>query len=420
MSTNDMTQLQAWFKTSYADRVTDLTPENVYYAKMIPDLPSAQQPGGTYTHPVTLTSEQGITKASASAGAFALNSPIAMSTQNATINGSQFLLRSGLDYETIYRSRNDKNAFIRATKGVVKNMLKSAWFYQEADIMWGQQGIATVSSISTNTITITTAEFAAGLWLGSENRKLRIESSAGVLRGTCAVSSYDIAARTVTVDSAPAGVSSTDVIFFEADGAAGANCMQGIYKILSPASASFMGINDSTYNLWAPLSAYGAGSAPLTGTKLLNCIAGQVNKGLGDEIRDIDVCVNPLTFQNIGNDLNAIREIDSSYKTTEMSNGAEAIVFHCQAGKVSLFAHNMMKEGYAFVHPKASKFFSKVGCQSTPTFALPGMSKSNETEYIRPMENNAGCESRLYWNSSVFSEMRAQGRIISGIVNATV
>ena len=240
MSTNDMSSLQGWFKTAYADKVVDLTPDNVYYAKEIPDVPSDQQPGGTHSQPVTLSSEQGITKAAASAGAFALNSPIAMATANATIVGSQFLLRTGLDYETIFRSKN-KNAFIRATKGTVDNMLKSAWFYQEADLMWGKQGIATVASVSTNTLTITTAEFAAGLWLGSENRKLRIESSAGVLRGEASVSSYDIGARTVTLDAAPAGVSATDVIYFAADGASGANCMNGIYKLLVPAAGSFQG-----------------------------------------------------------------------------------------------------------------------------------------------------------------------------------
>ena len=106
MSTNSMTTLTGWFKTSYADKIKDLTPDNVYYAKEIPDVPADQQPGGTYTQPVTLTSEQGITKAAASAGAFALNSPIAMGTSTATINGSQFLLRTGLDYETIFRSKN--------------------------------------------------------------------------------------------------------------------------------------------------------------------------------------------------------------------------------------------------------------------------------------------------------------------------
>ena len=78
-----------------------------------------------------------------------------------------------------------------------------------------------------------------------------------------------------------------------------------------------------------------------------------------------------------------------------------------------------MKEGYAFIHPKASRFFEKIGCQSTPTFELPGMVNAGEKQYLRTMENSAGVETRLYWNTSIFTDMRAQGRIISGITNAT-
>jgi hypothetical protein len=299
-------------------------------------------------------------------------------------------------------------------------MLKSAYFYQEADIMWGRTGVGIVSAIAVNTITITTASYASGLWLGSENRRIRIESAAGVLRGTCAISSYDVTARTVTVDAAPAGVIATDVIFYEADGAAGANCMQGIYSISTPAGTTFMGINDSTYNLWAPLSAYGAGSAPLSFNKIMLCLAGMANKGLGDEIKETEVVVNPLTWQNLGNDMAALRQIDSSYKSEEASNGSEKLTFFCQTGKVSIITHKCMKEGFAFVHPKAKSCFQKIGCQSTPTFELPGMVSSDGGKaYLRTMENNAGVETRIYWNTSIFTELRAQCRIISGIVNAT-
>ena len=96
-----MDTANGWFKTSYADKIVDSIPDNTYFAKEIPALPAEQQPGGSYTIPVTLTSEQGITLASASAGAFELNAPIAMGTSQASIVGAQFLLRTGIDYETI-------------------------------------------------------------------------------------------------------------------------------------------------------------------------------------------------------------------------------------------------------------------------------------------------------------------------------
>jgi hypothetical protein len=196
--------------------------------------------------------------------------------------------------------------------------------------------------------------------------------------------------------------------------------MSGIYNILTPASGAFMGINDATYSLWAPATAYPAGNAPLTFNKIMLAISGAVNKGLGDDINEIDVIVSPGAWQNLGNDLAALSTIDSSWKSADAGNGSEAISFFCQAGKVKVITHRLMKEGFAFIHPKASRFFERVGCQSTPTFKLPGMVSAGDEQYLLTMQNNAGIELRNYWNTSVFTDKRCQGRIISGIVNATV
>jgi hypothetical protein len=410
--------LQAWFKVDYADKLKDLTPDFVYYAKEIPALPSDQQPGGYFTQPVTLTSEQGVTFASSRAGAFALNSPIDMLADNAIIEGSQCLIRSALDYESIFRSKN-KNSFIAVTKGKIQNMIKSAYLYLEANIMWGRSGIGVVSSIGTNTIVITTASYAPGFWLGSEKRRIRIESAAGVLRGSAAITSWDIEARTVTVDSAPAGIIATDIIYFDAAGAAGANEMIGMYNIMNPANTTMFGINGTNYGLWMPSTAYDCGAAPISFNKIMLAVTRAGNRGLGDDISEIDVTVSPYGWQNLANDLAALRMLDSSYKTSEASNGSEKITFTTRIGKVSVRAHKMMKEGFAFIHPKASRAFVQVGNMPVPTFELPGMVAGKEGTYLRPMENNAGVESRIYWNSSVFTATRSHCILMTNIVNAT-
>jgi hypothetical protein len=413
----DMTQVNGWFKTSYADKIVDLTPDTVYYAREAKPLDAELQPGLGYSVPVTLTSEQGVTKASSAAGAFALNSPVAMSAVQTSIVGSQLLLRSALDYETIFRSKN-KNSFIAATKGAVENMLKSAFFYLEADIMWGKSGIGAVSSINSNTITLTAASFAPGLWFGSEGRLLRIESSAGVLRGTATVSSYDIDAKTVTVDSAPGGVVATDVIFFSADGATGANCMTGLHSAIGTTSGLLWGINRSTYGLWRPSTAYDCGNAPLSFNKIMGAITRASNHGLGSDISDVEVVVNPSAFRDMANDMAALRRLDSDYKSEEASNGSEKLTFYCPVGKVSVVTHKLMKEGFAFVHPAASKSLEIVGAAPKPTFELPGMVSNGEKQYLRSLENNAGVETRVYWNASVFTSKINQMILMTGIVNA--
>jgi hypothetical protein len=411
----NLSQANGWFKTSYGD-LKDLIPENLYYAKEIPALDSSKQPGADYSVGVTLTSEQGVTKASSQAGAFALNPPIALASSKTSIAGSQILLRSALDYESVFASKN-QNAFVQATKGVIKNMLKSVYGFIEADIMWGKTGLGVLSAAAGTTLTITTATYAAGLWRGSENRKLRIESAAGVLRGTCTITGYSISGRTLTVDAIPAGTIATDVLFLEADGASGANCMQGLYGAMAVQTGTLWGINRSTYGLWRPAGLYSAGSAPLSFNKIMGAIAQAEDNGLGDQAVEVDCVVSTKAWKDLGNDMAALRSLDSSYKSGEAQNGAEKLTFFSPVGKVSIFAHKMMKEGYAFIHPKASKAFEMVGAQPKPTFALPGMNKAGE-EYLRPMENNAGFETRLYFNGAVFSTMINETIVINNIVNA--
>lgn len=415
--TTTINQINGWFKTSYADKMTDLTPDNVYYVRQGKELESELQPGGGYSVPVTLTSEQGITKASARAGAFALNPPIGMSSRQTSIEGSQFLLRSALDYETVFRSKN-KNAFISATKGVIKNMAKSAYFYQEVDFLYGRSNIGVLSGVAGNTVTISVATWAAGLWRGSENRRLRVQTAGGVLRGTCQVTGYNVNNREVTVDALPAGTVATDTLWFEADGASGANCMVGLVSAITGQTGDLWGINRSDWGLWRSAGTFSAGNAPLSFNRIMRALVQGENHGMGDDINEIEVVVSSGGWTDLGNDLAALRAIDSSYKTTEAANGSESIVFHAPVGKVHIVTHKMMKNGISLVHPKVSRWLEIVGAQPKPTFKLPGMVAQGEDQYLRPMENNAGLETRVYWNAAAFTTMINQSLVITDIVNA--
>lgn len=413
----NMTQVSGWFKNAYADKVVDLQPDSVYYCKQCKPVASSAKTGGDFYQSVSLTSEQGITLAAAAAGAFSLNSVVAMASRQASVAGSQFLLRSALDYESIFRS-DSKNAFIAATKGVVQNMLKSMYFYMEAETMWGKSNLGVVSAINGLVVTLTDASWASGLWLGSEGRAIRFETAGGVAVGTANITAYDIEAKSITIDADP-GVAGTNVILFAADGLNGANSMTGLYKAMSETTGLLWGINRSTYGLWRSAGTYSAGSAPLSFNKIMKAITKAANRGLGEDISEIEVVVSPTTWTDLGNDLAALRSLDSSYKSGEAANGSEKIVFYCPAGKVSIFSHKMMKEGYAFVHPAASRAFEFVGAQPTPTFEIPGMSlSSGEKVYLKPMESNAGVETRLYANLAVFTSKINQTIVINEIVNA--
>jgi len=90
MASPDTLDVQGIFKESYADRIKDLVPDNVYYCKKIPAVTKDKQPGANFNKSVTLTSEQGITMAASDAGAFALNAPIAMNNKQAQIKGQMW------------------------------------------------------------------------------------------------------------------------------------------------------------------------------------------------------------------------------------------------------------------------------------------------------------------------------------------
>jgi hypothetical protein len=408
---NTLTTLSGWFKESYADQVTNLIPDTVYYAREAKPVNKGAQTGGDYKHPVVLTSEQGITKAGPGSGAFALNSPIAMATRQATLAGSNFVLRTAFDYEVLTRLEG-KNAFVNETKPVIKNMLDSAYQYQEMDIMWGKSGVGTIDNVAgAPTYVLTTAEFAPGIWFGSEGRLLSIFSAAGVLRGSSAIVSYDLDARTVTTAAAIPGVVATDVCYFTDGGAT--NEMNGIHQIMT-AAGTFMGISGTTYQLWSPPTAYGVAGA-LSFNHIQNAIVRASKHGLGKKSKGCVVVLNPDGWNTLANDEAALRQYDASFTPSELKNGAENIKFYSVAGPVEIMSHDMMKEGYGFIHPQVSKCLEKVGSRPEPTFDIPG--QPEKEKYLRTLENSAGVETRNYWNMAIFTAMRSQFQLMSGIVN---
>jgi hypothetical protein len=411
MGNNSLTTLSGWFKESYASKVTNLIPDTVYYAREAKAVEKSAQTGGDYKHAVNLTSEQGITKAGAAAGTFSLNAPIAMASRQATLAGSNFVLRTGFDYETLTRLEG-QNSFETETKPVIKNMLDSAYQYQEMDIMWGKSGVATLSAVvGAPTYTITTAEFAPGIFWGSEGRKITFFSAAGVLRGTATISTYDLEARTITLDAAIPGAAITDICFFTDGGAA--NEMNGLHQYMT-AAGSFLGISGTSYKLWSPPTAYGVAGA-LSFNHIQKAIARGYKHGLGKKSKGCVVVINPDTWVSLANDEAALRQYDASFTPSKLENGAENIKFYSVAGPVEIMAHDMMKEGYGYIHPSVAKCLEKVGSRPNPTFDIPG--QPEKEKYLRTLENSAGVESRCYWNMSIFSAMRSQFQLMSGIVN---
>jgi hypothetical protein len=273
----------------------------------------------------------------------------------------------------------------------------------EIEMLYGQMGYATVASSTGNTFTVTTKEWAPGIWAGSNQMPIEIRSSAGVLRGSCTVVSANMDTRVVTVDLLPGGVQANDVVWHR--GAYG-NEFAGIHKILTNTGTLF-NIDASLYDLFKG-NQQTAGDDSVSFAIIQTAIARAVEKGLDS---DVTVLVNPRAWSDLLTEQAALRQYDYSYRSSVAENGAQEITFHGQNGKVEIVPSIYVKEGYAYV--LAMEDYSRVGSTDI-TFRRPGQGD----DFFRELENNAGYELRAYTDQAVFCSAPGRSTLITNVVNS--
>jgi hypothetical protein len=352
--------------------------------------------------------EHGVTFASSDDDAFNLNPPIAGVIKDAQVKGYPLVLRSALGYVAASRAaQGGKQSFMDATKYLVSNMLRSVTKKLEIEMLYGQMGYATVASNSGADVTITTAEWAPGIWAGAEGMPIEVRNSAGnTSKGEFSVASVNMDTRVVTLNANPGTLTSGDVIWHK--GAYG-NEFPGIHKILSQSTGSLFNIDVGAYNLWRGNS-FSASSAALSFNKLSLAATRAVEKGLDGRLLAL---VNPRAWANMLNDQAALRKYDSSYSAAKVENGSKSILFHSQNGDIEIEPSIYVKEGYAYLLSLEDWF--RVGSQDM-SFKRPGQ----EGEFFRDLENSAAYELRLYTDQALFCSAPGRNVLITGVVNAVV
>jgi hypothetical protein len=399
--------LNGLFKETYADKLEELIPDGVKLINMIKFMSKDKQPGNLYHQPVILGMEHGVTFANSDDDAFNLLAPVAGTIKDAQIKGYPMLLRSVLGLVAASRAaQGGSKSFMDATKFLVQNMLRSMARKLEIELFYGQIGYATVASTTGSVITITTAEWAPGIWAGAEGMPLEIRSANGATsRGTFKVLSVDMNLQTITLTTAvPGSVVATDVIWHL--GAYG-NEFPGIQQILTQATGLLFNIDTGVYNLWRG-NIYPANSGSLSFSKLNAAVAYAVEKGL-----DTKLCayINVRAWSNLLNDQAALRRYDSSYSAGKVELGSKSIMFHSQNGDLEIEPSIFVKQGYAFLLEPDVWF--RVG-STDMTFKRPGQGD----EFFRDQENAAGYELRLYTDQALFCTAPGHNVIVTGIVNA--
>lgn len=402
---NTVTTLNGLFKEVYAEKLENLIPEGTKFMQKVPFSERKKQLGSLYHQPVVLGLEHGITYAGPTDDAFALDDAINGVIKDAAVQGSQMMLRSRLGIAAASRaSSGEPKAFENATKFLVRNMLRSMAKRLEVGMFYGGTGIGEVGALpGGNDITIATAEWAPGVWAGSEQMKVDIyDATSTTLRGVAQVTSVDMDTRTITVDAIPGGTVATDKIYFK--GAQGKEAV-GIHFILTNTGPLF-GINASSYTLWKGNELDLSGN-PLSFARVQDAIARGVEKGL-----DSDVCVfvNPRTWSDLLTEQTALRQYDSTYKVSVAEAGHQEITFYGQNGKVEIVPSIYCKEGFSYV--LCMEEMLRIGSTDI-TFRRPDQGDT----FFRELENAAGYELRSYSDQALFCYAPGKNTLIKGIVN---
>lgn len=404
---NTVGNLNGLFKETYADKMQELIPDGVKLLNKIKFMSKEKQPGNLYHQPVVLGMEHGVTFASSDDDAFNLNPPVAGAIKDAQVRGSPLIMRSVLGYVAASRAvKGGPQAFMDATKFIVSNMLRSMAKKLEIEMLYGQIGYGVISSAASAPIyTISTAEWAPGIWAGAEGMPIEIRDSTGATsRGEAVVSSVSFENKTITLSASIPGVLATDVIWHK--GAYG-NEFPGIHRILSIQTGTLFNISVSTYNLFRG-NQYSASSAALSFTKLNQAAARAVEKGLESRLLAL---VNPRAWANLLSDQAALRKYDSSYSSAKAENGSKSILFFSQNGELEIEPSIYVKEGYAYMLSLDDWY--RVG-STDMTFKRPGQGD----EFFRDLENAAGYEMRLYTDQAVFCHAPGRNVLITDVINA--
>lgn len=405
---NTKTTLDTMFKYKVAKEVNNLIPSHAILQSAVPKLSEAERTGRKFLWPVALTLENGVTYGDDTA--FSYNDDVAAAYDEIEIDSVPVVLKSRVALSAANRMANKESTFITSMSLRAGNMKESLMKRAEIECLYGKTGIGAVGAVSdssgTNTVTITDATFAPGIFGGLEGSLLEVRNTSGTKINTNAdlvLASVSVDNKTVTVtgnSTDTAAISTTNIIYFKG---AYSNSMNGIDKQLTN-TGSLFGISASTYDLWKANAVSVGGQ--LTMAKVLEGVAKAVGKGGLAE--DCILILSSKTYEKLNSDMAALREYDSSYEPKKAENGFQGIKYRAQSGIVEIVAHPFCKEGEAFLLPKGC--MKRIGAQDI-SFGF------GDGEYFEKLEGSAGYQLIAQYDWCILIDKPARCVKYTGITN---
>ncbi len=419
------------FKEAYPDGVRILYPDVAKLQKEIGDLTESERVGNKYHQPALLTKEQGYTYGGNVGDAYALSAPVAMSMGDAQLEGSEGTLRSRISVRAASKAVGSAKAF-KATAGlVIKSNLASHGLRKELEMWYGRSptGIAatsagTADSGTQETVTITAATWAVGIWSGQEGATLnafRIDTGALISSAADAiftVTSIDPDNKKITLTGTSTGCTALHAqvtqLYLDFAGARTTNfttyaASEGVDYALTLASGNTLWNVSTTNSLWRGTQ-HSCASGALTFGKVM---AG-ANKAVGKAGLDtgLSLFVSTDTWPSLADSFNAGRTVDSSYKEEIGTSGVAKLRYIGPNGRIDVIPHSAIKGGEAFALPIGEGIVKKVG-SSDITLNNPGRAD----EIFLNLPDNNGYEFRSYSDFCVFIAEPAKCLKFTTIVN---
>jgi len=403
------------FKKRYAN-LSDILPDNGYWVmKEVAPFEAKYKNGSSVEVAVNLTHENGITLAGSTGAVVTFNDPASGAVKQATITPSELFLTSALSTAAISRAAaQGEQAFDQATKNRVKQNLKSHMKFCEHLCIYGQDsvgigecdtsaddgGFTNGIDVDNKKFELSFASFSIGIFLGAEGMAVEQVKADDSVVDVGVITGVDLENRIITVSGTPEADTAS---FLQLKNQEEAIDMVGIKKILST-SGSLFGISNATYSLWKG-STYSVGGN-LTFAKLMAALEKAAEKGLDG---DVTVLVPHHAWRQLLSEQAALRDYDSSYSPTEVSNGSKAIKFYFTTGMVKIRPSRYVRNGDAFI--LADGDWKRYG-SSDLTMKIPGI---DDGDLIQKPVTTSAFYFRSYSDQQIFCHAPARSVYLSGI-----
>ena len=433
----NMQDIIANYKQIYGE-FKDLIPADLKMSNLVKFQGGDKQLGNEFHEPVVLSMEGGVTYMG-SAGAIAdLNKYVALSVQDAKVKSTEMMLRSAISTGAVSRSAKDSNSFKRALKLLIGNMQKSMYHRLEVALLYGQDSIGVVSTATVDVvdtslinIVIADADWATGIWAGTNKHKVEFLSTTLAAKRAHAGTSelviygYDFEAKKIVVQAIDASGSpvalgattivATDKIFFKGEVMAGATPEHYNFiglKAIAERRGILFSINNTNVplfqgNIIAPEGATAIAPKVLDFATVEKAAAKSAEKGVTST--EATCLVSVRSWNHLLVDQAAKRRYTGSEVNT-LKEGGRELEFLGQTGVIKIVPSTFVKDGFSFIF--SEKDLMRIG-SSDVTMEPPG----HEGEPIRFLEEASGYQARAYSDQCLFTSRPGSITVIQYLKN---